>query len=79
MFISAADNLPHIPKRIISTVPSISELLYDLGLDDEVIGITKFCIHPDAWFRSKTRIGGTKQLEPVENHLAGAGHGDGSR
>lgn len=50
------------PRRIISLVPSQTELLYDLGLDTEVIGITKFCIHPEAWFRSKTRVGGTKQL-----------------
>jgi len=48
--------------RIISTVPSLTELLYDLGLRDEVVGITKFCIHPDIWYRSKTRIGGTKKL-----------------
>jgi ABC-type Fe3+-hydroxamate transport system substrate-binding protein len=54
--------LDDIPKRIISLVPSQTELLYDLGLDEEVIGITKFCIHPDEWFKSKTRIGGTKQL-----------------
>ena len=51
------------PKRIISTVPSQTELLYDLGLRDEVIGITKFCIHPENWFRTKQRIGGTKQLK----------------
>jgi ABC-type Fe3+-hydroxamate transport system substrate-binding protein len=50
------------PKRIISLVPSQTELLFDLGLKDKVIGITKFCIHPEEWFRSKTRIGGTKQL-----------------
>src|SRR3989338_9030968 len=50
------------PKRIISLVPSQTELLYDLGLDQEVVGITKFCIHPDEWFRSKPRIGGTKQF-----------------
>ena len=50
------------PKRIISLVPSQTELLYDLGLRDEVVGITKFCIHPEEWFRSKTRIGGTKNL-----------------
>ncbi|MGB0888555.1 MAG: ABC transporter substrate-binding protein, partial [Vicingaceae bacterium] len=50
------------PKRIISVVPSQTELLYDLGLDDEVVGITKFCIHPDNWFRNKNRIGGTKNL-----------------
>lgn len=50
------------PKRIISVVPSQTELLCDLGLEEEVIGITKFCVHPERWFRSKTRIGGTKQL-----------------
>jgi len=50
------------PKRIISLVPSQTELLYDLGLEEEVIGITKFCIHPEIWFRTKTRIGGTKTL-----------------
>ncbi len=50
------------PCRIVSVVPSQTELLYHLGLDAEVCGITKFCIHPDAWFRSKTRVGGTKTL-----------------
>src|ERR1017187_4096117 len=54
--------IPDNPKRIISIVPSQTELLYDLGLRDEVIGITKFCIHPNEWFRNKTRIGGTKKL-----------------
>lgn len=49
--------------RIISTVPSITELLYDLDLAEEVVGITKFCVHPESWFRSKTRIGGTKNLK----------------
>jgi len=50
------------PKRIISLVPSQTELLFDLGLDDEVVGITKFCVHPPEWFHSKKRIGGTKKL-----------------
>lgn len=50
------------PQRIISLVPSQTELLYDLGLRDEVVGITKFCIHPEEWFRTKPRIGGTKQF-----------------
>jgi ABC-type Fe3+-hydroxamate transport system substrate-binding protein len=54
--------LKHNPKRIISLVPSQTELLSDLGLDEEVIGITKFCVHPDHWFKTKTRVGGTKQL-----------------
>jgi len=50
------------PNRIISLVPSKTELLYHLGLEEEVIGITKFCIHPKLWFKSKTRIGGTKNI-----------------
>ncbi|QEC69567.1 ABC transporter substrate-binding protein [Panacibacter ginsenosidivorans] len=49
-------------KRIISLVPSQTELLHDLGLEGEVIGITKFCVHPQSWFRNKTRIGGTKNV-----------------
>jgi len=50
------------PKRIISLVPSQTELLFDLGLDDEVVGITKFCKRPAEWFYTKTRVGGTKKL-----------------
>ncbi len=49
--------------RIISLVPSQTELLYDLGLDDEVVGITKFCIHPEHWFHNKIRVGGTKNIK----------------
>ena len=55
-------NIPNFPERIISLVPSQTELLFDLGLGSRVIGITKFCIHPESWHRSKTKIGGTKQL-----------------
>lgn len=58
--------LSDFPKRIISLVPSISELIWDLGLKDELIGITKFCIHPDEMFRTKTRIGGTKNIHISE-------------
>lgn len=54
--------LPEVPKRIVSLVPSQTELLYDLGLDKEVVGITKFCVHPKPWFRSKRRVGGTKTV-----------------
>jgi ABC-type Fe3+-hydroxamate transport system substrate-binding protein len=52
--------LPQRPTRIVSVVPSQTELLFDLGLDQEVVGITKFCVHPESWFRTKTRVGGTK-------------------
>lgn len=50
------------PQRIISVVPSLSELLFDLGLQEQIVGITKFCIFPDELYRSKPRIGGTKKL-----------------
>jgi len=54
--------IPFPPRRIVSLVPSITELLFDLGLENEVVGVTKFCIHPA---NNKPRIGGTKRL-----HLA---------
>lgn len=54
--------IPHLPQRIISLVPSQTELLFDLGLENEVAGITKFCIHPQHWFQHKTRVGGSKQV-----------------
>jgi ABC-type Fe3+-hydroxamate transport system substrate-binding protein len=57
-----AVELPHTPKRIISLVPSQTELLFDLGLDEEIIGITKFCIHPPDQVKQKLKIGGTKDL-----------------
>ncbi len=52
--------IPFPPMRIVSLVPSQTELLYDLGLGDRVVGITKFCIHPEEWRKQKTIIGGTK-------------------
>lgn len=54
--------IPYPPRRIISLVPSQTELLFDLGLDKEVVGITKFCVHPNDWFRNKKRVGGTKTV-----------------
>lgn len=55
--------VPELPKRIISLVPSQTELLHDLGLGERVVGITKFCIHPDSWFKTKHRVGGTKKVD----------------
>ncbi len=55
-------NLESYPTKIISVVPSQTELLYDLGLDKSVHGITKFCIHPPQWLKEKAIIGGTKNL-----------------
>lgn len=50
------------PKRIVSVVPSQTELLFDLGLDEEIVGLTKFCIHPIGKFASRIKVGGTKKL-----------------
>ncbi len=50
------------PQRIISLVPSLTELLVDLGLEDRLVGITKFCIHPKHLKKQKTVVGGTKQI-----------------
>ena len=50
------------PKRIISVVPSQSEFLWHIGVRDELIGITKFCIHPKEMFKKIERVGGTKKL-----------------
>lgn len=52
-----------VPNRIVSVVPSQTEFLYQLGLTEEVVGITKFCVHPKEWFGNKTRVGGTKTLD----------------
>lgn len=56
-------SITYPPQRIISLVPSQTELLFDLGLDMEIIGITKFCIHPREKFKKSTKIGGTKMLD----------------
>lgn len=50
------------PKRIVSLVPSQTELLYDLGLEESIIGITKFCVHPYHLKSTKKTIGGTKKV-----------------
>lgn len=52
------------PRRIVSLVPSQTELLHDIGLEEEVVGITKFCIHPASWRKTKARVGGTKDTHP---------------
>lgn len=54
--------LPSLPQRIVSLVPSQTELLFELGLEDRIVGITKFCIHPKEKVKHKTVIGGTKNF-----------------
>ena len=68
MIKSVADQLGHRitvgfpPRRIISLVPSQTELLFELNVGHRVIGITKFCVHPESWRATKTIVGGTKNF-----------------
>ncbi|GAA3652844.1 ABC transporter substrate-binding protein [Flavivirga jejuensis] len=55
-------HLKETPKRIVSLVPSQTELLCDLGLEDFLVGVTKFCVHPRHIRKDVTIVGGTKQL-----------------
>jgi len=51
------------PRRIVSLVPSQTELLSYLGLEEEVVGVTRFCERPEDWRSEKTIVGGTKQVD----------------
>ncbi len=55
--------LANEPQRIVSLVPSQTELLFDLGLDEKIVGVTKFCTDPPAKVADVTRIGGTKKFD----------------
>lgn len=59
--------LDQLPERIISLVPSQTELLIDLGLKDRLVGVTRFCIHPAGLMDEKTVVGGTKKI--VESRI----------
>ncbi len=63
MFLSTPASMEKPPVRIVSLVPSQTELLHYLQLDMETVGITKFCIHPTDWFKHKIRVGGTKTVD----------------
>lgn len=61
-------------QRIISLVPSQTELLVDLGLEDRLVGITKFCVHPKHLIKTKRVVGGTKSIhwdrvEALQPHI----------
>jgi ABC-type Fe3+-hydroxamate transport system substrate-binding protein len=53
---------PSIAVRLVSLVPSITELLADLGLEQDVVGLTRFCVLPPGWKSRKTIVGGTKNV-----------------
>jgi ABC-type Fe3+-hydroxamate transport system substrate-binding protein len=55
--------VPYPPQRIVSLVPSQTELLFDLGLGNRVMGVTKFCIHPAEARQQAAIVGGTKNFD----------------
>ena len=61
--------LEKTPLRIVSLVPSQTELLFDLGLEESLVGITKFCVHPFHLKSTKTIIGGTKKVHAEKVRL----------
>ena len=70
MNLELLDTIARDELRIVSVVPSQTELLYDLGLKNQIVGLTKFCIEPQEleesnqkWFELKTKIGGTKNID----------------
>jgi ABC-type Fe3+-hydroxamate transport system substrate-binding protein len=54
--------VPFPPQRIVSLVPSQTELLFDLGLGEKIVGVTKFCIHPAEARAKSAVVGGTKNF-----------------
>jgi len=56
------------PRRIVSLVPSQTELLAHLGLHEATVGLTRFCVRPEGWKDEKEIVGGTKnvRVEKVE-------------
>jgi iron complex transport system substrate-binding protein len=57
-----------VPQRIISLAPSNTEILYALGLDDKIVGVTTYCNYPEA-AKSKPQVSGFSQVD-VEKIVA---------
>ncbi len=56
-------HLDKFPERIVSLVPSQTELLVDLGLSEKIVGVTRYCVHPKGFKKEKVLIGGTKRFD----------------
>ena len=56
-------------QRIVSLCPSLTELVFDLGLGDELVGVTKFCVHPSEGVAAIEKVGGTK--DPKVERIVG--------
>ena len=68
---------PHLPAptpRILSLVPSLTELVFDLGLGDYLVGRTAFCVHPANEIKKIKSVGGTKQVNWTKVEAAAPTH-----
>jgi ABC-type Fe3+-hydroxamate transport system substrate-binding protein len=52
--------LTHTPRRIVSLVPSLTEVLFAFELGAHIVGLTEYCVEPQSAVRLKPTIGGTK-------------------
>lgn len=59
MFLGAFDRT-HPPQRVVSLVPSMTESLFELGFGSSLVGVTDYCIHPEAGVAGLPRVGGPK-------------------
>jgi ABC-type Fe3+-hydroxamate transport system substrate-binding protein len=55
--------LARADARIVSLVPSVTELLFELGVGDRLVGRTGFCIHPKDNIKTVPKVGGTKSVD----------------
>lgn len=68
-FLGRAVHIPNEPQRIVSLCPSQTELLFDLGLGERIVGRTRWCIHPKEQIDKIESVGGTKNPDPDKIRL----------
>ncbi|WP_332645813.1 ABC transporter substrate-binding protein [Lysinibacillus sp. 54212] len=56
-------DIPVPPKRVVSICPAITETLFSLGLEQEIVGRTRYCIYPQNLVEQVTIVGGTKEVD----------------
>jgi ABC-type Fe3+-hydroxamate transport system substrate-binding protein len=64
--------VPGRPRRIVSLVPSLTETLFAFGLDDAIVGVTRFCVEPSEFVEHKAKVGGPKNpdLDAIRRRTA---------
>jgi ABC-type Fe3+-hydroxamate transport system substrate-binding protein len=59
----------HIPRRVVSLVPSVTESLFDLDLGDRLVAVTDYCVRPADKVARLRKVGGTKNPD-IETIIA---------